>query len=139
MSDYTIMRSDEAPDFSGDAPGAFLGYGRRLGSEQLAVNVRVLEPGMSAAPPGSDPSWGHNHKTIEEIYLVFDGELRVKLGDSVETLRPYDAVLIPASTPRAVRNETDQEARLAMISVKVEDPMAESVAREGFWKGRVGA
>ena len=135
MSDYTIMRSSEAPDYSGDAPGAFLGYGRPLGSEQLALNVRVLEPGMSAGPPGSDAAWGHNHRTIEEIYLVLDGEVQIKLGDRVETLRRYDAVLIPAGTPRAVRNETGREARLAMLSVRVEDPMAESVAREGFWQG----
>jgi len=31
MSDYTILRAADAPDFTGDAPGAFLGYGRPLG------------------------------------------------------------------------------------------------------------
>ena len=44
-----------------------------------------------------------------------------------------DAVLIPAGTPRGTRNPTDTEAAFAMISVKVEDPMAESVPVEGFW------
>ena len=133
MSDYTILRRADAPDFSGDAPGAFLGYGRPLGAEQLAVNVRVLEPRQRHVPPGADPDWGHSHRTIEEIYFVLEGEIAVKLGDAVETLGLHDAVLIPANTPRAARNETDEQAAFAMISVRVEDPMAESVPHEGFW------
>ena len=97
--------------------------------------MRVLEPGQPNVPPGEEPSWGHEHRTIEEIYLVLDGELRVKLGDEVETLRQYDAVLIPPGTPRGARNETDGEARLLMISRPVEDQGAESVPHEGFWPG----
>ena len=133
MSDYTILRRDDAPDFTGDAPGAFLGYGRPLGAEQLALNVRVLAPHASHVPPGSDPAWGHSHRTIEEIYLVLEGEVRIKLGDDVETLRRYDAVRVAPQTIRALRNETDEEAAFAMISVRTEDPLAESVAHDGFW------
>ena len=84
MSDYTILRADEAPDFTGGkVPSPFLGYGRPLGSEQLALNVRVLAPGATHVPPGGDPSGGHHHKTIEEIYFVIDGEIEIKLGDDV--------------------------------------------------------
>jgi mannose-6-phosphate isomerase-like protein (cupin superfamily) len=133
MSDYTIMRAGDAPDYTGDAPGAFAGYGRPMGAGQIAFNVRVLAPGMTSGPPGSDPSWGHAHKTIEEIYFVLEGELTVKLGDDVLTLRPRDAVLIPPQTPRAVRNDSDAEAAFAMFSVKVEDIRAESEIHEGFW------
>jgi uncharacterized cupin superfamily protein len=133
MGDYTILRRADAPDYTGDAPGAFLGYARPLGATQLAVNVRVLAPHTAHVPPGSDPAWGHSHRTIEEIYLVLEGEIRVKLDDAVETLRRHDAVLIPAGTPRAVRNETDAEAAFAMISVRTDDPLAESIPHEGFW------
>ena len=133
MSDYTILRADEAPDYTGDAPGAFLGYARPMGSEQLAVNVRVLEPGMAHVPPGTDPARGHSHRTIEEIYFVLSGELVLKLGDDVIRLGPRDAVLIPAATARAVRNESDERAALMMISVRVEDIRAESVGHDDFW------
>jgi len=133
VSDYTILRADEAPDYTGDAPGAFLGYARPLGSEQLAVNVRVLEPGMTHVPPGTDPARGHSHRSIEEIYFVLSGELVLKLGGDVLTLGPRDAVLIPAATPRAVRNESDEQAALMMISVRVEDIRAESVGHDDFW------
>ena len=134
MSDYTVLRASDAPDFTGGkVPSPFLGYGRPLGSEQIALNVRVLAPGAVHVPPGGDPTGGHHHKTIEEIYFVIDGEIEIKLGDDVHTLRARDAVLIPAGTPRGTRNPTDAEAAFAMISVKVEDPMAESVMVEDHW------
>jgi uncharacterized cupin superfamily protein len=133
MSDYTILRASEAPDFSGDSPGAFLGYGRPLGAEQVAVNVRVLEPGMASAPPGFPATTGHSHRTIEEIYFVLEGELTIKLGDDVETLRPRDAVLIRPETPRAVHNDSGAQAALLMISAKVQDPRAEAEWHEDFW------
>lgn len=135
VSGYTIVRARDAPDFTGDAPGAFLGYGRTLGSQQLALNVRVLAPHTRHVPPNEDPAWGHSHRTIEEIYLVLEGEVAVKLGADVETLGPRDAVLVPPGLPRAVRNDGDAEAVVALLSARVEDPHAELEPHEGFWPG----
>jgi uncharacterized cupin superfamily protein len=135
VSDYTIVRAAEAPDFTGDAPGAFLGYSRPLGTEQLAFNVRVLAPRTAHVPPGEDPAWGHSHLSIEEIYFVLEGEIAIKLGDDVATLGARDAVRIAAETPRAVRNDSDQEAVFALCSVRVEDIRAESQPHDGFWPG----
>jgi uncharacterized cupin superfamily protein len=133
MADYTIMRGAEAPDYTGDAPGAFRGYGRPMGAEQIALNVRELAPGMAHVPPGEDPDRGHSHKTIEEIYFVLDGEITIKLGDDVHTLGPRDAVHIPAETPRAMRNDSDGDASVLMVSVKIEDPRSESEWHQRFW------
>jgi uncharacterized cupin superfamily protein len=134
VSDYTILRAADAPDFStGDAPGAFYGYGRALGADQVSVNIRVLAPHTAHVPPGGDPTRGHSHRTIEEIYLVLHGELTAKLGDDVLTLSRWDAVRIPPATPRAVRNHSDHEAALLMASVRVDDHAAESTAHERFW------
>jgi uncharacterized cupin superfamily protein len=133
VSEYTVLRAADAPDYTGEAPGAFLGYARPMGSEQLGVNVRVLAPGMAHVPPGGDPARGHSHRSIEEIYFVLAGELTIKLGDEVTTLGPRDAVLIPADTPRASRNDSGAEVAFLMISTKVEDPRAESIGHDGFW------
>jgi mannose-6-phosphate isomerase-like protein (cupin superfamily) len=133
VSEFKVMRAADAPDYTGGDPSPFLGYGRPLGSEQIAFNVRVLAPGATHVPPGEDPSGGHHHRTIEEIYFVIDGEVKVKAGDEVVTLGKRDAILFPADMPRGARNETDSEAALAMISVRVEDQRAESVMVEGHW------
>jgi uncharacterized cupin superfamily protein len=133
MSNYTIIRREEAPDYTGEAPGAFLGYGRALGLEQLAFNVRVLEPGMANVPPGGDPAWGHSHRTQEEIYFVVYGRLTIKLDDDVVALGPLDAVRIAPETVRAVRNDGDEQAAFMLCAVKVEDPRSDAVPQEGFW------
>jgi mannose-6-phosphate isomerase-like protein (cupin superfamily) len=132
-SQYTVMRAADAPDYTRDAPGAFLGYARPMGSTQLGVNLRVLAPHTEHKPPGAADGFAHSHRTIEELYFVLEGELAVKLGDDVLTLRPHDAVLMPPDTPRAVRNDSDAEAAFLMCSVRSEDPRAESVQHDGFW------
>jgi mannose-6-phosphate isomerase-like protein (cupin superfamily) len=133
MSEYTILRAAEAPDYTGEAPGAFLGYGRPIGSDQIAFNVRVLAPGMVNVPPGQDPTTGHSHDTVEEIYFVLEGALTVKVGDDVETLGPRDAILIPRGMARMTRNDGEDEAAIAMVSVRMEDPVADTQWHEGFW------
>jgi uncharacterized cupin superfamily protein len=99
----------------------------------VAVNLRVLAPHTAHVPPGGDPTRGHSHRTIEEIYLVLEGEVAVKLGDDVVTLGPRDAARIPAATPRAMRNDTEADAAILMISVRVEDQSTESHGHDDFW------
>ncbi len=133
MAGYTLMRAADAPDYTGDAPGAFRGYGRPMGAEQVALNVRELAPGMANVPPGHAPGTGHSPKTSEEIYFVLDGEVTIKLGDDVLTLGPRDAVHIAAATPRAMRNDGERHAAVLMVSVPLEDPAANVEWHEGFW------
>jgi quercetin dioxygenase-like cupin family protein len=133
VSDYTVVRAAEVTDYTGDAVGAFFGYGPALGAEQLAVSLRVLAPHTAHVPPGEDPGRGHSHRTIEEIYFVLSGEVTIKLGEDVTTLRALDAVRIAPETPRAVRNDADAEAAFLLLSVRVEDHRAESTHHEDFW------
>ena len=133
MSEFKVMRAADAPDFTGDAPGAFLGYGRPMGAEQLALNVRELEPGMAHVPPGQDPDTGHSHRTIEEIYFVLEGRVTLKAGDETVELGPRDAALLPADTTRAMRNDGDSPAAVLLVSRRIEDPRAESEWHQSFW------
>jgi mannose-6-phosphate isomerase-like protein (cupin superfamily) len=133
MSRYKIVRAADVPDYTGGSPSPFLGYGRSLEAEQLGFNMRVLAPHTAHVPPDKDPSWGHSHSEIEEIYLVTEGQVAIKIDDEVQTLGPRDAVCLAPGAVRAVRNDGDEPAAVAMFSVKVDDPHAESQAHEGFW------
>lgn len=134
MSDYTILRAADAPDFSGDdSPGAFIGYAGPMNAQQLAVNLRILEPGQAHVPPGVDPATGHSHIGIEEIYLVLDGQVSFKLDDEVHVLRARDAVRIAPEVRRAARNDGDADAMMVMVSVKMDDPRGQSEFHPGFW------
>ena len=70
---YAVLRAADVPDYTGGSLSPFLGYGRPLGAEQVALNIRELAPGDAHVPPGEDRSGGHSHKGIEEIYLVLEG------------------------------------------------------------------
>lgn len=129
-----MLRASEAPDFAGGAPeGAFLGYGRPLGAEQIAFNLRVLAPGAAHVPPGMERGSGHSHGTIEEIYFVLDGQITMKVGEDVLRLDARDAVLVPPEMPRAMRNDSEREATVAMFSARVADPHADVRWHEGLW------
>jgi quercetin dioxygenase-like cupin family protein len=44
--------------------------------------------------------WGHTHKTQEEVFIVLEGSLRVKLENTVEELAPLDAIRVSKETMR---------------------------------------
>jgi mannose-6-phosphate isomerase-like protein (cupin superfamily) len=134
MSDYTVLRTADAPDYTeGKDPGhQFLGYGA-LGSDQVSMNVITLDPGAVHKVPGMPDDMGHSHEDIDEIYVVASGEIACKLDDDELTLGPLDAVRIPPAIKRATRNVSDAPATLIMFSQKMTDPRAQSHFHEGFW------
>ena len=135
MSDaYTVLRAGDAPDFTqGKDPGhEFRGYGA-LGSEQVSLNVIVLEPGASHKVPGMPDSTGHSHEGIDELYIVTEGELTLKLDDEELVLGPLDAVRIAPEVKRATRNTSDAPTTVIMTSPKMHDPRGQTEFHEGFW------
>ena len=134
MSDYTLLKAADAPDYTeGKDPGhQFFGYGA-LGSDQVSLNVITLEPGTTHKPPGMGDDIGHSHEDIDEVYVVAAGEVTCKLGDEEVKLGALDAVRIPPETKRATRNASDAPATVIMFSQKMTDPRAQSHFHEGFW------
>jgi uncharacterized cupin superfamily protein len=130
---YTVMRAGDAPNYAGDDPSPFLGYARPMEAQQLAMNLRELAPGATNVPPGRPPTGGHSHRTVEELYLVLDGEVTLKLDDELLALGPRDAVLIRAGTMRMARNRSDRPASLLMVSPQMEDPRGDSQWVDDFW------
>ncbi|MEA2125580.1 MAG: hypothetical protein QOI80_2362 [Solirubrobacteraceae bacterium] len=135
MSDYTLVRASDAPDYTeGKDPGhAFYGYAGGLGSEQVSLNVVVLDPGATHKAPGMGDDVGHSHEDVDEVYIVAGGEVTVRVGDDELTLGPLDAIRIPPETIRGTRNTSDEPATIIMVSPKLTDPRAQSHFHEGFW------
>jgi mannose-6-phosphate isomerase-like protein (cupin superfamily) len=126
MSDYTITKADEAPDVLGDYPGEMRMFTEPMGCEQVAFTYRVMPP-----QTGGKGSYGHSHKTQEEIYFVISGTLQFKLGDEVIDVGPKTAVRVAPSTIRSVWNDRDEDAALVICSVKSNEP--DHQTHEGFW------
>jgi uncharacterized cupin superfamily protein len=97
-----------------DAPGYELSYvrvGPLVGAEALGLSIYELEPGNSVCP--------YHYETGEEEWVIaLVGEPTLRTPDGEVTLRPWDAVFLPAGEEGAhkVTNNTGETVRLAMWS-----------------------
>ena len=129
MSSYTIRTLEEVPDaFGGKYPGSMRFMTSELGAEQVAITHRVMPPGT-----GGKGSYGHRHRTQEEIYYVVSGTLQFKLGDDVIDVAGGSAVRVAPSTVRSIWNDGPEDAELVICSVRMDDPRADGELVEDFW------
>ena len=78
MADYQVVKLEEVDDWLGDYPGEMRGITYAIGAEQVAITHRRMPQHT-----GSKGSYGHRHKTQEEIVFVLSGKLQFKLDDDV--------------------------------------------------------
>jgi mannose-6-phosphate isomerase-like protein (cupin superfamily) len=128
MAGYTILQAKEAPDILGDYPGEMRFLTQQLGSEQVAFTYRRMEP-----QTGSKGSYGHRHKTQEEIYFVTSGQLQFKLDDELVDVGPHTAVRVAPGTVRGIWNEGPDDAELVICSVRLDDASGDGEIVQGFW------
>jgi uncharacterized cupin superfamily protein len=126
---YTVCSVDDAPDaFGGQYPGEMRFLTGPLGTEQVALTYRRMPP-----ESGGKGSYGHRHKTQEEIYLVLSGLLEFKLGDEVVEVGPLTAVRVQARTVRSIWNSGPKDAELLIASPRIEDGRGDVETVEDFW------
>ncbi|HEX2232800.1 MAG TPA: cupin domain-containing protein [Thermoleophilaceae bacterium] len=128
MAGYTVKKAEEIPDVSGDYPGEMRLGRDALESEQIAFTWRRMP-----AQTGGKGSYGHRHKTEEEIYCVVEGTLQFKLDDDVFDAGPGTVVRIAPEVVRSVWNEGPDDAVLIMVSPKGEDVMGDVEKVPDFW------
>jgi mannose-6-phosphate isomerase-like protein (cupin superfamily) len=131
VAGYKIVRRDEVRDALGDYPGEMLFYTRPLENEQVAFTYRRMP-----AHTGSKGSYGHRHKTQEEVYFVISGTLQFKLGEEILELGAGTAVRVSPETVRGVWNEGPEDAELAIVSTRLPKGSApDSEQVDDFWPG----
>jgi mannose-6-phosphate isomerase-like protein (cupin superfamily) len=128
MSDYTIITASEVPDRLGDYPGEMRMFTEQIGAEQVAFTYRRMP-----AQTGGKGSYGHSHKTQEEVYFVISGTLQFKLGDDVVDVGPQTCVRVPPPTVRSVWNEGPDDVELVICSVRLVDQENEHDMHADFW------
>ena len=131
MADYSKIRLEDAEDILGDYPGEMRFLGAALGAEQGALTWRRMPPDT-----GGRGSYGHFHKTQEELYLVAEGTLTFKVGDDVFEAPAGTAVRVAPAAPRSVHNDSDADVVLLITSPRLApdlDPEEEIDTVEDFW------
>jgi mannose-6-phosphate isomerase-like protein (cupin superfamily) len=129
VAGYTIKRLEEIPDVLGDYPGEMRMSAVGLDTEQVAFTWRRMPP-----ETGGKGSYGHRHKTQEEVYFVASGTLQFKLDDEVIYVPENTVVRIAPEVARSVWNEGPDDAVLIMVSAKGgDDPGADVEKVPDFW------
>jgi mannose-6-phosphate isomerase-like protein (cupin superfamily) len=134
MADYQIVQLEEVDDWLGDYPGEMRGITYAIGAEQVAITYRRMPQHT-----GSKGSYGHRHKTQEEIYFVIAGRLQFKLGDVVIELGWHQALRVPPQTWRGVWNGEPEDAELIIVSSRIDDPSGDGETLAEFWPAGYGA
>ena len=76
---------------------------KQLEATRMGARLWRLEPGQA--------STRHRHAEEEELYVLLEGEGRIRIGDSKPlTLAPMDVLLVEPRTIRQVFNDTDADA-----------------------------
>jgi mannose-6-phosphate isomerase-like protein (cupin superfamily) len=128
VSNYTIRQLEDVPDVLGDYPGEMRFLTGALGNEQVALTHRRMPAGT-----GGKGSYGHRHKTQEEIYFVVSGTLQFKLEDEIVDCGPGTAVRVAPEVVRSVWNEGPEDAHLVIVSTKIENVRDDAETVEDFW------
>jgi mannose-6-phosphate isomerase-like protein (cupin superfamily) len=128
MSDYQVVKLEDVDDWLGDYPGEMRGITYAIGAEQTALTYRRMPQHT-----GSKGSYGHRHRTQEELYLVLSGKLQFKLGAEIVELGKHEAIRVPPQTWRGVWNDESEDAELVIVSTRIDDPQGETETLDGFW------
>jgi mannose-6-phosphate isomerase-like protein (cupin superfamily) len=129
MSGYTICKLEDAEDvFGGQYPGEMRFLTVPLGTEQVAFTYRRMPQHT-----GGKGSYGHRHKTQEEIYFVISGRLQAKLDDEVVEIGPGTAVRVAPGTVRSVWNDEPEDVEIVIVSMKIDDPQGDTETVPDFW------
>jgi mannose-6-phosphate isomerase-like protein (cupin superfamily) len=128
MSEYQVVKLEDVEDWLGDYPGEMRGITYAIGAEQVAITYRRMPQHT-----GSKGSYGHRHKTQEEIYFVVAGRLQFKLGEDVIELGEHEAIRVPPHTWRGIWNDEPADAELIIVSPRVDDPSGDGETLENFW------
>jgi len=129
MSDYTILRVEDAPDIFGDAyPGEMRFLTDPLGCEHVAFSYRRMPQHT-----GGKGSYGHRHKTQEEIIFLISGKLQAKLDDDVVEIEGPAAIRVAPNVVRSIWNDEPEDAHLVIFSRKIDDPQNDAETVPDFW------
>jgi mannose-6-phosphate isomerase-like protein (cupin superfamily) len=128
MGGFTVRTLDDVPDILGDYPGEMQMFTGELGNEQVALTYRRMPQHT-----GGKGSYGHFHRTQEEIYFVLGGRLQFKLGDEVVEAGKGTAIRVAPEVVRSVWNAEPEDAELVIVSIRIDDPRGDTDYVADFW------
>ena len=124
---YSLLRKDEAfwrPSNQMKVENTDLG--KQLEASKLGARLWRLAPGQASTK--------HRHFEQEELYVLLEGEGRVRVDAELLTMLPLDTLLVTADSSRQLFNDTDGEQLWLVVGAPPElantlEMTAEKLAR----------
>jgi mannose-6-phosphate isomerase-like protein (cupin superfamily) len=127
MSEYTIVNLKEVED---QAPKWNLSPDLEARFARVALDAELVGLTYQRLGPNYTVPWGHTHKTQEEVYLVTEGSVEVKVGDEIKELGKWDAIRVHKDTPRGFRAGPEG---VEMIAIGCPGGPGDAVNIDDFW------
>ena len=86
---------------------------KQLEAETLGARLWRFHPGQA--------STRHRHRSEHELYVVLEGEGRIRLDHEALTLGPFSALLVEPDTVRQVFNDSDADAVWLIVGAPPEN------------------
>jgi quercetin dioxygenase-like cupin family protein len=85
---------------------------KQLGATTLGARLWRLKPG--------EYSTRHRHRSTHELYVVLEGEGRVRIGEESLSLPRLSALLVEPDTVRQLFNDTDEDVLWLVVGAPPE-------------------
>lgn len=112
-----VTNVDEPLPWKGGNAGKFEFAGRRIGEsiglEKLGCSVYVVPPGKIAFPY-------HLHKAIEEMFVILEGEGRLRHEDEEFPIKAGDVIAAPVGQAHQIINTSGADLKYIAISNTVD-------------------
>jgi len=125
---YTKVNLKEIED---QAPQGGLSPGLKAHFARVPLELEKSGISYFRIAPGFRLPFGHRHSEQEEVYLVVGGNARVKVGDEVVDLEPWDAIRIPTGTMRGLEAGPDGAEVIAFGAPNTQNADVEMTP--GWW------
>jgi mannose-6-phosphate isomerase-like protein (cupin superfamily) len=127
MSEYTIVNLKEVED---QAPKWNLSPDLEARFARVALDAELVGLTYQRLAPNYTVPWGHTHKTQEEVFLVLNGSMEVKVGDEIKQLGQWDAIRVNKDTPRGFRAGPEG---VEMLAIGCPGGPGDAVNIDGYW------
>ena len=104
----------------------------RLATKALGLEQSGL--GYQRVPPGYRFTYGHTHRTQEEVYVVLRGSGRMKLDDEIVEVGQWDAVRVDPGVWRGYEAGPDGLEIFVIGAPNLgEDPRGDVEGKRDWW------
>jgi uncharacterized cupin superfamily protein len=95
---------------------------KQLGAPTLGARLWRLHPGQASTK--------HRHRQTHELYVVLEGNGRIRIGAELHTLDPLSSLLVDPAEVRQVFNDTDSHQLWLVVGAPPEPANTLAIAPE---------